>query len=117
MTRTCEGPAPAKVAGPAENATPRKHLANDASCPGAPATTRGDLLRQLGRAVMGCGHLLGAEDRLRTAAIRGAGLITSSRFDRTAVATVLSVSAQAAGIGQTDALAIIRETFLQAGVR
>jgi hypothetical protein len=90
-------------------ATKRPNLtAQDNDANGATAS---DMLRQLGRDVIGCGHLLGADERLEIAAARAVQLVATQRISRTAAATVLSVAAQATGIGQADALAVIREAF------
>lgn len=121
MSQTWSGPASShKEPGPRKFAATQQFASvlhsTGADEGGAPEVSASELLRQLSRDVMGCGHVLGADERLRSASVRAAKLITAGQLNRTAAATVLSVSAQATGIGQADALAAIREAFHSAGV-
>ena len=108
MTRTRRGPAPART-GPIKNLAAAKPLssAHHSTADGR-RPTAGELLHRLVRYFLDAADAADATDRLRAAATNAAPLIASRQLDRTAAATVLSVAGQAAGVGQAQALDVLR---------
>ena len=111
MTRR-QGPAPAQEAGPHPNleevvaaAKPLGLFARQ--CTGGQPPTGGELLRRLARHVLEATDPADARERLQVAAETATPLVNGRRLDRTAAVTVLSVAAQAAGIGQAEAFGVI----------
>ncbi len=105
MTRGRRGPAPARGIGPQEapaKKPQRRHSADDDRQP-----TGGELLRQLARHVRKGTDPADAREWQRVAAEVATPVVNGGRLDRTAAVTVLSLAAQAAGVGQANAFGVI----------
>ncbi len=81
--------------------------------PGAAA----ELIRRLARGVLDADGPADATARLRDAAGLAAELVTGRHADRIAAATALALAAQAAGVGQSTAFAILDAAFYRQAVR
>ena len=96
---------------------PHQEAAQDQRSAADPQVATGELLRRLARGVLDAPDPADAVNRLRAAAEAAGRLVTGRHVDRVTAATLLSLAAQAAGVGQSTAFAIIHAAFYRRAAR
>lgn len=110
MSRTWNGPASLPTKTGPEKIAAKTSLDTEDKGRDDNSASSSDLLHQLRLAVVD-GPRHDARQRLNDAASQAATWTARGLIDRTAAVTVLSVAGQVAGIGQAEALAVVRAAF------